>query len=884
MKNKIEKLECDNNSFRDTFLNTEEQKNVLSEKLDELTVEKEKVSNSIDELLKEKEEIEVERELDSQRLKSEFETVLKDVENKLQEKEKEGYEIENEKKQLLEELNGIMESKKHLEFEIDKMNGIIQEQVQKIDELSSKIFGRDDDLRNKLDEVEKAREECKMLQESNNIVESEQEMFISDVLTKLEEITKILQNVEYSKKSLLTNEVDSSEDLDCSQDGGNGNEELVENNNNNEDALNEELNLSNVSCDSIDQVSARSNSEIITKFEQVKNLLLQKIGDIDSVISTKDFQINKSVFQTGEWKSNCEKIEKEATAIKDTFDGLLEMKEKDNQELRERNESIRNECNVKISALDKLQQDRLAGVENSDAYYREKVDFITNDFQKKSKEHEATCLENTKIIENLKQESNFLKNEIQSKERELSEMSRKYELSISQVEEREKELREENESYLSEEIDRIQHDCKNKLKKLEAEREGNETRLTREYEDKVTELEVAYEKLKADDSDVLRDDYERHLDDVSTQCEQLVEDKSSMEDLITSQKAEFDEELQKLRETLAFKVREFELLQAKYDAQHRLVDFVTLSLEQERAKKNNSNDEILNILEKLEQKVTETFQFPNDSNELYASESSINSMMTESLPESLYTNPLELNTTWPPKYNKREASPIRRWSSLGVLEQDQEKRKELIERLRAEISIQLNGMGIYPSANGVGNLSSSHNTSLNNKLPKPWSGIMEEDRNHLSPIDRSNGILSNKSYGKGLSSSSPSVRTTFFRNKISHDSGLDQNDDINELISYPNQLHNVIEMFKKLKEQHEQMKEENSVSFDRQWSVDLENWRNRVQYKIDDLKPSKAPSDRSDSALSTISSSSILFHPNDNEVKAIIENTNKMYDNAHFLL
>merc|ERR1719242_1225752 len=102
--------------------------------------------------------------------------------------------------------------------------------------------------------------------------------------------------------------------------------------------------------------------------------------------------------------------------------------------------------------------------------------------------------------------------------------------------------------------------------------------------------------------------------DVSTQCERLkVQDKSSMtieslsfddtdgidEELLrlrelSFEKDELEDELLKVRDELTLKNREYELLQAKYDAQYRLVDFVTLSLEQERAKKNNANDEILN--------------------------------------------------------------------------------------------------------------------------------------------------------------------------------------------------------------------------------------------------------------------------------------------------
>merc|ERR1712168_635932 len=94
-------------------------------------------------------------------------------------------------------------------------------------------------------------------------------------------------------------------------------------------------------------------------------------------------------------------------------------------------------------------------------------------------------------------------------------------------------------------------------------------------------------------------------DDVSTQCERVVEleDKASMtiENLsfdetdgiddellrlreLRFEREELEDELLKVRDAYTLKSREYELLQAKYDAQYRLVDFVTLSLEQERAK------------------------------------------------------------------------------------------------------------------------------------------------------------------------------------------------------------------------------------------------------------------------------------------------------------
>lgn len=242
------------------------------------------------------------------------------------------------------------------------------------------------------------------------------------------------------------------------------------------------------------------------------------------------------------------------------------------------------------------------------------------------------------------------------------------------MDDREQEIRDEHERYLSEEIDRIQLDCKNKLKHVEEERQNTEAKLTQEYEEKLAEMEREMEKVRMlNESDLLHNNSNNnlqqqeemeemiqalnvdmlhsspaptaHSDEVSTQCDNTnnenrkveVEDKASMtmENLsfdecdgmddellrlreLSFEREELEDELMRVRDMYSVKSREYELLQAKYDAQYRLVDFVTLSLEQERAKKNNANEEILNILEKLEQKVSETLHQPittsNNSN------------------------------------------------------------------------------------------------------------------------------------------------------------------------------------------------------------------------------------------------------------------------------
>ena len=106
--------------------------------------------------------------------------------------------------------------------------------MDKIDELSVKIFGRDEDLRTKLEEVEKVREECYSLQDTTQSVSMEQEQFINNLWTALGEMSKTLHDVEYSKKLDLDETIDGDEEV----------ESLVveKHHDNNEEDLKEELN------------------------------------------------------------------------------------------------------------------------------------------------------------------------------------------------------------------------------------------------------------------------------------------------------------------------------------------------------------------------------------------------------------------------------------------------------------------------------------------------------------------------------------------------------------------------------------------------------------------------------------------------------------------
>ena len=52
----------------------------------------------------------------------------------------------------------------------------------------------------------------------------------------------------------------------------------------------------------------------------------------------------------------------------------------------------------------------------------------------------------------------------------------------------------------------------------------------------------------------------------------------------------------------------------KYNAQNRLVSCLNQSLEQERARKKKSTDEILGLLERLDEKATEKLKRQVDNN------------------------------------------------------------------------------------------------------------------------------------------------------------------------------------------------------------------------------------------------------------------------------
>ena len=101
--------------------------------------------------------------------------------------------------------------------------------------------------------------------------------------------------------------------------------------------------------------------------------MVQKLAHVDTVVGNREYQINKCVYQTSEWKSNCRRLEEEANTLKQTFEGLLELKDKDSHEAREQVESLQNEYNSRVSEMEKSHNVRIEELESQCAYYRDQV-------------------------------------------------------------------------------------------------------------------------------------------------------------------------------------------------------------------------------------------------------------------------------------------------------------------------------------------------------------------------------------------------------------------------------------------------------------------------------------------------------------------------------
>ena len=108
--------------------------------------------------------------------------------------------------------------------------------------------------------------------------------------------------------------------------------------------------------------------------------MVQKLAHVDTVVGSRDYQINKCVYQTSEWKANCQRLEEEANTLRQTFEGLIQLKDKENHEVREQVESLQNDFNARVSDLEKSHARRVEELESSCAYYRDQVSLLQQEF------------------------------------------------------------------------------------------------------------------------------------------------------------------------------------------------------------------------------------------------------------------------------------------------------------------------------------------------------------------------------------------------------------------------------------------------------------------------------------------------------------------------
>ena len=105
-------------------------------------------------------------------------------------------------------------------------------------------------------------------------------------------------------------------------------------------------------------------------------------------------------------------------------------------------------------------------------------------------------------------------------------------------------------------------------------------------------------------------------------------------------------------------------------------------------------------------------------------------------------------------------------------------------------------------------------------------------------------------------------------------SGLYEGDDLSDFISHQNMLHNIIEMLKKLEEQHKELKTKGL--YDQIWSHDLETWKQRTQYRINALRVLLGS--ENGSCNSSFLYNRVLYRPDDYETDDIVQRVNSKYE------
>ncbi|XP_057304925.1 uncharacterized protein LOC130641922 isoform X2 [Hydractinia symbiolongicarpus] len=624
------------------------------------------------------------------------------------------------------------------------------------------------------------------------------------------------------------------------------------------------------------------NEKLISASKEIMKLELEK-KDLKKHCEDLTDNVRKEtvIFQTRitnledslqEYEDKYSKLEYDNSKLQNSLQALQEqinIMKGDLEFINQENQNLVNELGCskeRIKELENINKLLISEIENLKEQEEQQLVMFKRNYESQNRQHKETLSVQQHLTESVEYQLHHEKQKVLSKEKEIKEANRKYQEALLDFKQQDKALRDANETYMLEEINRIQRECRNKIIELEAEQEQNSYELQQSFEDKFAQLNIDLEESKHDEVEIVKEDYRQRLHAVIHQRDELMIALKKMETVLLDQKLDYVYESKELKDELKSKVKELDRLQVKYDAQNKVVDHMLTSLEQERSAQRGSK-EILETLNKLERQFNE--QFSCSKHTLSTPRDSVDSLLDESCTVSIFDGSChEFNITWPQPVKNYQ--PDNRKKSTESMMEIPSRIKEKIEEIRAEITLRLKDIDNFQKPPSY-RQSSPHRYD---DLDYMDGMFLQSGESSLSPHQYNEETKRNQIRSLSKADSMNKITDSGFTETSYHS------------IYIQSQLRVINDIFSKLNRLCGVIKKEQYKMPERRWHHELETWKKQVHHRLqllhDNVSETTLTSRTSNTDvekhLPNVYTKSIVFRPSANEVKAIIDNVNRKYE------
>eukprot|EP00111_Clytia_hemisphaerica_P006841 TCONS_00019778-protein len=163
--------------------------------------------------------------------------------------------------------------------------------------------------------------------------------------------------------------------------------------------------------------------------------------------------------------------------------------------------------------------------------HKNEMDMLQEKLNETEKDHESALREKDDLISCKEQQILSLQIDLDEKSRDLKSLNTECSR-LRALKDKEQATSDEQESYLLQEIEHVQHECKQKLHTMEEDKDRLTALLQKQYDEKLIEMEVEFEQNKSIEIENVREDLQNEIDSLLAQRTELMSVLSKMESLL----------------------------------------------------------------------------------------------------------------------------------------------------------------------------------------------------------------------------------------------------------------------------------------------------------------------------------------------------------------